>query len=103
MVREAMLNPEVDAEKAKVMAELMTNLEDRALKAEFNRAKNAAIMEMPVITKDGRIVIRDKNNQPSASRAGSPNSRTSIASCARSCSAIGSRSRSTSRSGKAGA
>lgn len=58
MVREAMLNPDVDADKAKVMGDLMTSLEDRAMKAEFNRAKTAAIMEMPVITKDGRIVIR---------------------------------------------
>lgn len=63
MVREAMLNPDVDANKAKVMAELMTSLEDRSMQAEFNRDLNAAILEMPVITKDGVIKIpanRDK-------------------------------------------
>jgi hypothetical protein len=63
MVREAMLNPEVDAEKAKAMADLMISLEDRSLQAEFNRAKNAAVQEMPVITKDGRIVIK-KQGEP---------------------------------------
>lgn len=57
MVREAMLNPDVDAEKAKVMAELMTSLEDRAMAAEFNRDFNAALFEMPVITKGGIIKI----------------------------------------------
>jgi hypothetical protein len=61
MVREAMLNPDVNAEKAKAMADLMISLEDRAMKSEFNRALNAAIMEMPVITKDGRIIIKDKD------------------------------------------
>lgn len=60
MVREAMLNPDVDANKARVMADLMTSLEDRALVAEFNRAKNAAIMEMPVISKESEIIINDK-------------------------------------------
>lgn len=62
MIREAMLNPNVDAEKAKTMGELMMSLEDRSMKAEFNRDLNAAIMEMPIITKDGRIVIRDKDS-----------------------------------------
>lgn len=57
MIREAMLNPNVDADKAKTMGELMMSLEDRSMKAEFNRDINAAIMEMPVITKDGRIII----------------------------------------------
>ena len=60
MVREALLNPDVDANKAKVMAEVMTSLEDRAMAAEFNRDLNAAMMEMPTITKAGIITINDK-------------------------------------------
>lgn len=61
LVREAMLNPDVDADKAKVMAELMTGLEDRAQLAEYNRDFNAAVMDMPVISRDGRIIVKDKN------------------------------------------
>lgn len=61
MVREAMLNPAVDAEKATVMSRLMTDLEDRAERRQFNRDLNAAIMDMPVITKDGLIVIKKDN------------------------------------------
>lgn len=57
MVREAMLNPDVDATKAKVMADLMTSLEDRSMASEFNRDLNAAMMEMPIITKAGIIKI----------------------------------------------
>jgi hypothetical protein len=63
MVREAMLNPDVDADKARVMAELMTGLEDRSLRSEFNRSLNAALQAMPTITRAGIIVIpanRDK-------------------------------------------
>ncbi len=64
MVREAMLNPDVDANKAKVMAELMTGLEDRSMQADFNRDLNAAIMDMPVITKAGIITIPAKDGKP---------------------------------------
>lgn len=64
MVREAMLNPAVDAEKAKVMADLLNNQEDRARASEFNRDLNAAIMEMPVITKGGIITIPPKDGKP---------------------------------------
>lgn len=57
MVREAMTNPSVDAEKAKVMADLLNSQEDRWQAQEFNRDLNAAMMEMPVITKGGIITI----------------------------------------------
>lgn len=63
MVREAMLNPDVDADKAKIMMELMTSLEDRNMLAQFNRDFNAAVQNMPVITKDGKIVIA-KQGEP---------------------------------------
>lgn len=60
-ILDAATNPDIDAEKMKTMAELAVKLQDREREIEFNRAKNAAIMAMPVITKDGRIVIKDKD------------------------------------------
>lgn len=51
-------DPSVDANKMKTLADVATNLQDREREREFNQSLNAAIMEMPVITKDGRIVIR---------------------------------------------
>jgi hypothetical protein len=51
-------DPAVDADKVKTLADLAVSLQDREREMEFNRDLNAAIMEMPVITKDGRIVIR---------------------------------------------
>jgi hypothetical protein len=50
-------NPAIDAEKMKALAELVNSQQDRDLKAEFNRDLNAAMMEMPVVTKAGRIEI----------------------------------------------
>lgn len=50
-------DPSIDAEKMKALAELVNSQQDRDLRAEFNRDLNAAMMEMPVITKAGRIVI----------------------------------------------
>lgn len=60
-VIEASRDPAVDAEKMQAMANLAIQLQDREMQQQFNRDYNAAIMEMPVITKDGRIVIKDKN------------------------------------------
>ena len=51
-------NPAIDADKMKLLADLVNSQQDREREIEFNQSKNAAIMEMPVITKDGRIVIR---------------------------------------------
>lgn len=56
-------DPSVDADKVKTLADLAVTLQDRELKAEFQRDLNAAMMDMPVITRDGQIVIpanRDK-------------------------------------------
>src|SRR5689334_168057 len=50
-------DPNVDAVKMETLANLAVKLQDREREMEFNRAKNAAIMDMPVITKDGVIVI----------------------------------------------
>lgn len=54
LLREAMLNPEVQPEKATALAELMFRLEDRDAKARFIDAKVAAIAEMPRFAKDGQ-------------------------------------------------
>jgi hypothetical protein len=53
MLREALTNPDVNPEKAAAMAELIWKMEDREREAEFNRAKIAAINEMPAIFKRG--------------------------------------------------
>jgi ERF superfamily len=48
-------DPSVDADKMVTMANLAMQLQDRERESEFNRAKMAAIMEMPAITKRGAI------------------------------------------------
>jgi hypothetical protein len=51
-------DPNVDAVKMETLARLVNSQQDREREQEYNRDKNAAIMAMPVITKDGKIVIR---------------------------------------------
>lgn len=51
-------DPSVDADKMVTMANLAMQLQDRERESEFNRAKMAAIMEMPAITKKGAITNR---------------------------------------------
>lgn len=58
----ASANVDVDAGKMKAMADLAIQLQDREQVQQFQRDYIAAVMAMPVITKDGRIVIKDKNN-----------------------------------------
>lgn len=53
MLREALTNPDVNTEKAIAMANLMWRIEDREREAEFNRAKIAAIRDIPAIFKRG--------------------------------------------------
>jgi len=53
MLREALMNPDVNPEKAVVMADLMFRMEDRDREATFIAAKTAAIAEMPRIGQDG--------------------------------------------------
>lgn len=54
LLREAMINPEVQPEKAIAMADLMFRLEDRDAQRRFIEAKVAAISSMPHIGKDGQ-------------------------------------------------
>jgi hypothetical protein len=58
-------DPSIDAAKMETLARLVNTQQDREREIEFNQSKNAALMEMPVITKSGIILMRDKNN-PSA-------------------------------------
>jgi hypothetical protein len=64
MVREALLNPNLNPESAKAMADLLNNQEDRALARQFNIDFNAALSEMPVVTKGGVIKIPASNGNP---------------------------------------
>lgn len=56
-------DPTVDAAKLQTMADLAIKLQVHEQQQQFNRDLNSAIMEMPVISRDGRIVIKDKNTQ----------------------------------------
>lgn len=51
-------DPSIDADKMKTLAGLVNDQQDRERLIEFNRDLNAAIMEMPVISKDGLITIK---------------------------------------------
>jgi len=53
MLREALLNPQVDPAKAAAMADLIFRMDDRDREAEFNRDKVAAIAMMPAIFQAG--------------------------------------------------
>jgi len=58
------MNPEVDAAKFGTLVGIQTDLMDRAAQQAFTFAKNAAMMEMPVINKDSKIVHPGKNGSP---------------------------------------
>ncbi len=53
MVREALLNPAVDPDKARAMFQLMREMENDERQAQFNRDKIAAKAAMPAIYKRG--------------------------------------------------
>lgn len=54
-------DPTIDADKMKTLAELVNSQQDREREIEFNRDLNAAMMEMPIISKAGRIEIKKEN------------------------------------------
>lgn len=56
-------DPQVDADKMQAMANLAMQLQDREQLQQFNRDFIAACADMPVISKAGRIEIRDKNTK----------------------------------------
>lgn len=60
----AATDPNIDAVKMETMANLAVKLQDRERETEFNMAVNAAIQQMPVITRDGIIQIPAKDGRP---------------------------------------
>lgn len=57
MVLEAARDPNIDAAKVETMANLAMKMQDREIEAQFNRDLNAAILEMPRISKQRQIII----------------------------------------------
>jgi len=68
MVLEAARDPNIDAAKVETMANLAMRMQDRELEAEFNRAKIAALMQMPSIGKKGEIRNKEGKVQYSYSK-----------------------------------
>lgn len=64
MVLEAARDPNIDAAKVETMANLAMRMQDREREEQFNCDKVAAIIEMPAIRRDGRIVIPAKGSEP---------------------------------------
>ena len=54
-------NPDVDAGKMTAIVELQMKMMDYQKQEQFNKDKIAAILEMPIITKDGAILDKNKN------------------------------------------
>lgn len=69
MVRELALDERVDAGKLETVMRVANQQQDREREIEFYQAKNRAVREMPLIRKDGRIVILDKNRPDDMSLA----------------------------------
>lgn len=69
MVERLALNPEVDAGKLETVMRVANGQQDREREIQFRQDHNRAIREMPVIRKDGRIVILDKHNLQDMSKA----------------------------------
>lgn len=64
MVLDAARDPSIDAAKVETMANLAMTMQDREQVQQFRSDKAKAIMEMPVIRRDGKIVIPAKGNEP---------------------------------------
>ncbi len=60
MVRELALDERIDGTKLETIMRVANEQQDRAREIEFYQAKNRAVRQMPMIRKDGRIVIADK-------------------------------------------
>tara|TARA_R110000737_G_scaffold225521_2_gene240329 strand:- start:2 stop:799 length:798 start_codon:yes stop_codon:yes gene_type:complete len=63
-IEQMAMNPDVDAAKFASLVSIQTQLMDRAAQQAFTLAKNSAMMEMPRITKDAKIVHPGKNGAP---------------------------------------
>ncbi len=69
MVRELALDDRIDGTKLETIMRVANEQQDRAREIEFYQDKNRAVRQMPMIRKDGRIVILDKNNPQDMSLA----------------------------------
>lgn len=69
MMRELALDPRVDAGKLETIMRVANQQQDREREIQFYQDKNRAVRQMPLIRKDGRIVILDKHNPEDASKA----------------------------------
>lgn len=63
MMRELAMNPDIDAAKFETIARVANEQQDRAQRQQFYQAKAAALIEMPVIRKDGKIVIEKQGQE----------------------------------------
>lgn len=61
MVKELALDDRVDAGKLETVMRVANQQQDREREIQFYQDKNRAVRAMPLIRKDGRIVILDKN------------------------------------------
>ena len=69
MMRELALDQRVDAGKLETIMRVANQQQDREREIQFYQDKNRAVREMPLIRKDGRIVILDKHNPEDMSKA----------------------------------
>lgn len=69
MVRELALDERIDGTKLETIMRVANEQQDRAREIEFYQDKNRAVREMPLIRKDGRIVILDKQNPEDMNKA----------------------------------
>lgn len=69
MVRELALDERIDGTKLETIMRVANEQQDRAREIEFYQDKNKAVRDMPLIRKDGRIVILDKQNPEDMSKA----------------------------------
>lgn len=62
MVERLALDERIDAGKLETVMRVANQQQDREREIQFYQDKNRAVREMPLIRKDGKIVILDKNN-----------------------------------------
>ena len=69
MVERLALDERVDAGKLETVMRVANQQQDREREIQFYQDKNRAVRAMPLIRKDGRIVILDKNHPEDMSKA----------------------------------
>lgn len=69
MVERLALDERVDAGKLETVMRVANQQQDREREIQFYQDKNRAVRDMPLIRKDGRIVILDKQNPEDMSKA----------------------------------